>query len=255
MLLAINVGNSNTYFGFFDKKELIASFRISTDSKRNQSEYSALFQKFSSRKAIHFDSITNVVIGSVVPKVTPKIEAFLKQKFPLDPLVVSGNKKLPIKLLVGNPGGVGADIIANLVAANEIYIGKILVIDFGTATTFNLLSEKSSYEGSVIAPGLDLMTNYLSEKTALLPKVSITKPKKVVGKNTVDCMTSGIFYGYIGLVEHIIKNIKKEQGKMKVIATGGNSIVLAREISGIDLVYKNLTLEGLRAIHHYSLKK
>jgi len=244
MLVVFDIGNTNIALGIFEEDKLLDNWKIPTDVGKTQVQYGKLIEKGFTQRKHSLKNITGIVIGSVVPAVTPKIKKAAQQIFSIKPMIVSGKSKLPIKLSVENPKGVGADIIADCVVAHNLFSGTSIAIDLGTATTFNVVSN-NAYIGSVIAPGLSLMTEYLAEKTALLPKIKFNEPQSIIGKTTIDCMKSGIFYGYIGLVENILKKIKTKYKDATVIVTGGNSSLIASRLRGIDKIEPNLTLEGL----------
>lgn len=250
MLLAINIGNSNILLGIFDGVKLVASWRLPTDPAHTVGEYEDVLKKQFFEKKYAFKDTTDVIIGSVVPGLTPTFLELIGKIFSGNPVVVGTGIRLPMKLLVDNPAEVGADIIANVAAAHSIYKGPAIVIDLGTATTFSVVTKRGDFSGMVIAPGLLSMAKGLTQSGALLPEVDVTAPKTIIGTNTVDCMSSGLYYGYIGLVEGLLQRIKSESAwkDAKAIATGGLSSTFANEIHGIDFTNANLTLEGMRII-------
>ncbi|HUQ85111.1 MAG TPA: type III pantothenate kinase [Candidatus Limnocylindrales bacterium] len=238
MLIAINIGNTNITGGIFDGSKILEMWKIS------KNEHEEL-----EKKILKFSKIDGVIIASVVPQITPIIKSLIKKLNLPIPIVVNSKLKLPIRISVDNPDKVGADLIANIVAAYDQYKKPVIVLDSGTATTFCLLSQEGEFTGAVIAGGLQSMSKTLSESTALLPKVEIEKPEKIIGKNTVDSMRSGIYYGYIGLVNEILKRIKKEYIDAFIIGTGGNILNVIDELPLVDEYNQSLTLEGLRIIH------
>lgn len=248
MILTINIGNTTTSLGVFDGEKLLVKWKIASDSKDINSYIKKLKEEFEKHHRL-VKKIDGVIIGSVVPTLTPLVIEFVKRAKLPNVVVVNEKTILPITLHVDKKEEVGADIIADLIAANDLYSKPSVIIDSGTATTFSVLSSKGEFVGTVIAPGLELMAKSLFENTALLPRIAIEKPKTVIGTNTVGCMQSGVFWGYIGLLEGILKRIKHEYKNAIVIGTGGNITKIARETSQIDTIDENLTLKGLRIIY------
>lgn len=250
MLLTIDIGNTNIVLGVFDKEKLLKTWRLQTDQEQRSEEYRNKLKQLFAQEHLSSDSIHGVIIGSVVPILTPKFVSLSGQLFSCQTVIVGANSKLPITLAVDNPNEVGADIIANAVAAHEQYPSNdVIVVDFGTATTFDVVTKKGEYVGSVFAPNIKAMATSLTQSAALLPTISVAKPKAVIGKNSVDCIISGIVYGYIGLVEGILHRIKTEYKQAIIIATGGYSNVITGELSSITVTIENLTLEGLCMIY------
>jgi len=237
--------------GVYKGKELITYWRIATDRQKTADEYGILLQNLFFFHQINPREVTDIIFSSVVPPIMGALEEMAKRYYNIKPLVVGPGIKTGMPILYENPREVGADRIVNAVAAYEKYGGTLIIVDFGTATTFCCVSAKGEYLGGAITPGINIATEALFQKTAKLPKVELVAPKKVIGKNTVNAIQSGIIYGYSGLVDGIVKRMKKELGaaNIKVIATGGIAELIAKDTETIDEVDKLLTLEGLRIIY------
>lgn len=260
MLLVIDIGNTNIVLGIYDGGRLAHHWRIGTKKSRTADEYGIMLMDLFNfatppippllLKGGARGGVDGAIVSCVVP---PLIDTFLEvgeRYFSIKPLIVGPGIKTGMPIITDNPKEVGADRIVNAVAAHEIYKDAVIVVDFGTATTFDYVSKKGEYMGGAIAPGLGISTDALFQRAAKLPRVEISKPKNIVGKNTVDSMQAGIFYGYIGLVDGIIERIKLEVGsKPKVVATGGLAGLMAPESRTIEDVNEFLTLDGLRIIY------
>ncbi|KNZ68859.1 transcriptional activator, Baf family [Thermincola ferriacetica] len=250
MLLVLDVGNTNIVLGVFEGANLLNSWRIATDKQKTVDEYGVQIRVLFDYSGVKPQKIKDVIISSVVPPVTPILEGMAKKYFNVKPMVVGPGIKTSISIKYDNPREVGADRIVNAVAARALYKGPLIVVDFGTATTFCAISEAGEYLGGAIAPGVGISMEALFTRAAKLPRVELIRPKNVIGKNTVSSMQSGIFYGFVGQVDGIIKRIKEEMGAdAYVVATGGLAELIGRESRMIDVVNKNLTLEGLRIIY------
>ncbi len=251
MLLVFDVGNTNTVLGVYDGKKLKHHWRISTDKNKTSDEYGMLIDSLFKYENIKFDNIKDVIISSVVPNVMYSLENFARQYCNKEPLVVGPGIKTGINIKYDNPKQVGADRIVNAVAGYEKYKTALILVDFGTATTFCAVSEKGEYLGGTIAPGIKISSEALFQKASKLPRVELTKPGMSICKTTVEAMQSGIIYGYAGLVDNIVKMMKSElkTDNINVVATGGLSTLIASESDSIDCVDKFLTLEGLRIIY------
>jgi type III pantothenate kinase len=248
MILVVDVGNTNTVLAVFDKGVVVGQWRMSTFANRTRDEYALWFTHFLAQKNIQCAAIKHSVLASVVPQTHFAITHVLKDLFGEAPLVVTGEtiRKAGMTLEVDHPEEVGADRVINALAAYERTKGETIVIDFGTATTFDVVSAKGAYCGGVIAPGINLSLEALQRAAAKLPNVAVGKPTRATGRNTVEAMQSGIYYGYLGLIERIVKEIRAETGmKGQVLATGGLAPLFAAATSTIDALVPDLTIEGL----------
>jgi len=250
MLLVIDVGNTHTVLGVYDGKSLLHHWRVWTDREKTSDEYGILVRNLYDASHLSSQEITSIILSSVVPPLTPTIVDLCVHYFGIQPLVVGPGVKTGISIKMDNPKEVGADRIVNAVAAYARYRKACIVLDFGTATTFDYISAKGDYMGGIIAPGAGISAEALFRQASKLPRVEIAKPPSVIGKNTVSAMQSGLFYGYLGLVEGIIARIRREvRSDPVVVATGGLAPVLAKESSEIHEIDEHLTLEGLRIIY------
>lgn len=254
MILVMDVGNTNIVLGVYKEKELIADWRLSTDSKRTADEYGVqVIQLFLNNK-LDVSDVEGVIVSSVVPNIMYSLEHMIRKYFEIDPIVVGPGVKTGINVKYDNPKEVGADRIVNAVAAHETYRCSLIVIDFGTATTFCAITKSGNYLGGCICPGIKIAADALVERAAKLPRVEITKSPGVICKNTVTSMQAGIFFGYVGQVDYIIGKMKKEmmdagESEPYVIATGGLSKLISSESKHINKIAPFLTLEGLRIIY------
>lgn len=255
MLLAIDLGNTNIKYGVFDGEKLVASFRVSSRISRTADEYGSVLVGLLADRDIKKSDITGIIFSSVIPALNYTVCHMCEFFFGITPLVVGPGVKTGLNVKADNPREVGSDIIVNSVSAYKKYGGPIIVIDFGTATTFDVITEKGELLGVVIAPGIKTSLEGLSTKTAQLPMVELESPKSVIGKNTVHCMQAGIIFGFAGLVDNIINKIKSELGlsEINVVATGGLGEIIAKEVKSINKVDRTLTLDGLKTI--YQLNK
>lgn len=250
MLLAADIGNTNITLGVFDGDKLKANWRIATSVHRMPDEYASLLFSLFARNGISASKITDAVLCSVVPPLEGNFVELCQRYLDVTPLVVAAGVKTGIRICMDNPREVGADRIVNAVAAHQLYGGPVIVIDLGTATTFDAVSEEGDYLGGAIAPGIAIATEALFTRTAVLPRVELTHPKRAIGRNTVAAMQSGIVYGYVGLIEGMVARVRKELSeKAKVVATGGYAELLAEETRMIEVVNPDLTLIGLRLIY------
>jgi type III pantothenate kinase len=250
MLLAVDIGNTNTVFGLFTSAEMRIDWRIETRVERTGDEYAALMRGLFELGGLRLGDVTAGIISSVVPPATAPVERFFARFLGVTPLVVGPGIKTGMPILYENPREVGADRIVNGVAAYARFPQGAIVVDFGTATTFDVVTDKGEYAGGVIAPGLMVSADALFRSTAKLPRVEIARPKHVVGRNTVASIQAGLVFGYAGLVDAIVNRIRSEVAfKPKVVATGGLGPLLAAESTTIEECDDLLTLRGLQILH------
>ncbi|MGQ9546097.1 MAG: type III pantothenate kinase [Dehalococcoidia bacterium] len=250
MLLAIDIGNTNIKLGIFDGDKLKATWSLATGVHRTSDEYGGLLLNLMERKRISPASITGVALCGVVPPLLPTFVELCKRYLDTQPLVVEAGVRTGMRIRLDNPKEVGSDRVVNAVAAQHLYGKPAIVIDLGTATTFDVVSSEGDYLGGAIAPGIVAATEALYTRTAALPRIGLSRPKRVIGKNTISAMQSGIVFGYVALIEGMIQRIERELGsKAKVVATGGQAHLLTQEIPSIDITNPDLTLIGLRLIY------
>jgi type III pantothenate kinase len=260
MLLAIDVGNTNTVLGLYnaDARELVADWRVTTHKNQTSDEYGVLFLNLFGMRQIDVSQITAIVVSSVVPPLDSTIRRLCERYFGLRPMFVEPGIKTGMPLLVDNPAELGADRIVNGVAAFARYGGPLIVVDFGTATTFDVITVRGEYIGGVIAPGLGISADALFSRAAKLARVDVKRPARVIGTNTIAHLQSGLFYGYIGLVDGILERILAElqashpdtgEKAPKVIATGGLAHMLHEDSKFITTIDHMLTLDGLRLLY------
>src|SRR5262245_24103874 len=250
MLLAIDIGNTNIVLGLYLNKQLITHWRLATQAERTADEYGVMITQLVDYAGYHAEQISAIVVSCVVPPMLTTTQELAEKFFKLEPLIVGPGIKTGMPILYESPKDVGADRIVNGIAAYEKFRDSCIIVDFGTATTIDLISKKGEYVGGAIAPGLSISLEALIQRASKLPRIEVVKPKDVVGKNTVSSIQAGIFYGYVGLVDGIVKGIQKQQAiNAKVVATGGLAPLVSSECSSIDEVDEFLTLEGLRIIH------
>jgi type III pantothenate kinase len=257
MLLAIDIGNTNIKYGVFDGDNLKSSFRVSSRMSRTADEYGSVLVGLLSDRGINKSDIDGIIISSVIPALNYTMCHMCEYFFGINPIMVGPGVKTGLNIKADNPKEVGADIIVNSVSAFKKYGGPIIVIDFGTATTFDVITENCELIGVVIAPGIKTSLEGLATKTAQLPMVELDAPKTVIGKNTKHCMQSGIIFGFAGLVESILYRIKKELKvtEIKVVATGGLGEIIAKEVKAINKVDRTLTLDGLKVIYEQNKER
>lgn len=250
MLLVIDVGNTNTVLGLYDGDELVHDWRIRTVVDHTVDEYGMLIYNLYKNSRVSPKAIKDIIISCVVPPMLNILEPLCNKYFNIKPLIVGPGVKTGMPIFYDNPREVGADRIVNAVAAYEKYGGDLIIVDFGTATTFDYVSKKGEYMGGCISPGILIASEALFSKAAKLPRVEISRPKTVIGKDTVSSMQAGILFGYACLVDGLIERIKEEvKSNPKVIATGGLAKVIASETKSIQVVDEMLTLEGLQIIY------
>lgn len=253
MLLAVDIGNTNIVIGVYSQDKLVGSWRTATAAHRMADEYAMLINSFFSYQQMSFTDVHHVVMCSVVPALTTTFSELARRYLKTEAVIIGSDVKTGIKILYDNPREVGADRIANAVAAYKLYGGPSIVVDFGTATTLDAISKEGDYLGGAIAPGITIAAEALFQRAARLYRVALTAPESAIGKNTMTSMQSGILFGYVGLIEGLIARFKRELGPSKVIATGGLAEIVSKESDSIDIVDQDLTLEGLRMI--YELNK
>ena len=251
MILVADVGNTNMTMGVYEGSELKATFRIMTKTPRTSDEYGILLTQLLTSKGIEATSLEGSIIASVVPDVMHSLTGAIVRYTGTTPLIVGPGVKTGIKIVTEDPRAIGADRIVDAVAAYEKYGGPILVIDFGTATTYDLITEDGKFAAGITAPGIRISSEALWKQTAKLPNIEIKKPKSILAQETISSMQAGLMYGQIGQTEYIIKKVKEESGiqSLKVVATGGLGRTIADETDTIDIYDSSLTLDGLRIIY------
>ena len=250
MLLVIDVGNTNTVLGLYRDDHLVRDWRVTTDKSRTVDEYAILIHELFRLSDLHFTDIRDVIISCVVPPMLNTLEGLCRGYFKRKPYIVGPGIKTGMPINYDNPREVGADRIVNAVAAFEKKKRALIVVDFGTATTFDYISARGEYQGGAIAPGLAISAEALFQRASKLPRVEIAQPPQIIAKNTVNSMQAGIFYGYVGLVDGIVTRMCQEAREQPlVIATGGLAGLLAPASQTIDEVDPNLTLEGLLILY------
>ncbi|MEE9490923.1 MAG: type III pantothenate kinase [Dehalococcoidia bacterium] len=250
MLLAIDIGNTNIAIGVFEDERLRATWRLGTDVHKLEDEYASVFLNLLSLKGLAFADIDCAIISSSVPPLVTVFEGLCQRYFEVSPMVVGPGTKTGVRISIDNPREVGADRVVNAAAGHRLYGGPLIVVDFGTATTLDAVSEEGDYLGGAIAPGIGISAEALFEHAAKLPRVELIRPQKAIGRSSVSAMQSGIIFGYVGLIEGIVVRMRKELGgTAKVIATGGLADVICRETDIVDALEPDLTLVGLRLVH------
>lgn len=251
MLLVIDAGNTNTVFAVYDGSKLCGQWRVATDAKRTSDEYGIWLMQIMTYCSINHKKITAAIMSCVVPQVVFALRMLVRQYFHAELLIVGEpNVTLGIQALIDRPSEVGADRLVNAVAAWDRHHTPLIIVDFGTATTFDVVNHEGNYIGGVIAPGVNLSLEALHRAAAKLPNVAVIHPARVTGKDTVQAMQSGIYYGYVGMIEGITSRIKEEAGiPMQVIATGGLAPLFAKATPVINALEPDLIIEGLRLIY------
>ena len=253
MLLAIDIGNTNVVLGVFEGDRLRESWRIGTKASITADEYAVIVKDLFAFSGFDFKQIDGIIISTVVPPLLSIMTEMSRKYFKIEPLVVTSELKTGITLNYENPREIGADRIVNAAAAFSLYGGPLIIIDFGTATTFCAVTKKGEYLGGAITPGVKISAEALYQRAAKLPRVELTRPRTIIGRDTVSAMQAGILYGYAGLVDGIVERMKKELSPdARVIATGGLAELVTPECKSTIEVRPNLTLEGLRLIYDAS---
>lgn len=250
MILVIDVGNTNIVLGLYDGKNLLHDWRLSTNRSSTADEYGMTMYNLFQHAGIKLDQVEGVIISSVVPPLMFVLEQLCLKYVKKAPLIVGPGVKTGLNIRYENPREVGADRIVNAVAAIEMYGSPVIVVDFGTATTFDYIDEAGQYIGGAVAPGIGISTEALYQRAAKLPRIELVKPKSVVGRNTVASMQAGIIFGFAGQVDGIVDRIREEFGtNPKVVATGGLAELISKESRTIETTNQLLTLQGLRIIY------
>jgi len=250
MLLVIDVGNTNMVLGIYRGDTLLENWRVETRASRTEDELGILLRQLFGVAGVDIADVKNVIVSCVVPPMLRSIRVMTQRYLNLEPLIVGPGTKTGMPIRYENPREVGADRIVNAVAAYEQVKSELIIVDFGTATTFDAVSRSGEYLGGAICPGLVVSTEALFQRASKLPRVQVAEPKQVIGRTTVDSLTSGIFYGAVGMVDTIVAGMKVELGgEPRVFATGGLATLIASKSESIDVVAPMLTLEGLRIIH------
>ena len=256
MILVIDVGNTNMTLGVYEKEELLATFRIMTKMPRTSDEYGVLITQILLNRGIKATDLEGSIVASVVPDVMHALMGALVRYTRTRPMSVGPGMKTGIRIVTEDPRAIGADRIVDAVAAYEKYGGPVLVLDFGTATTYDLITEKGEFAAGITAPGMGISSEALWTQAAKLPKIEIRKPKSILAQETITSMQAGLVYGQIGQTEYIIKKVKEESGlkSLKVVATGGLGRLIAQETDAIDIYDSHLTMEGLRILYEKNRK-
>lgn len=257
MLLVIDVGNTNITLGIFEKELLLGTFRMMTTIQRTSDEYGVFISDLIWTKNILLEEIEDVIIGSVVPNVMWSLTSSIIKYLNINPIIIGIGTKTGIKIVTGNPKEIGTDRIIDAVAGVEKYGGPIIVIDFGTATTYDLILEDGSFAAGITCPGIRISANALWKDTAKLPEIIIEKPKSILAKDTITSMQAGLVYGCIGQTEYIISKIKEESRiqDLKVVATGGLGKIISESTDMIQYYDAELTMNGLRLIYNRNKNK
>ncbi|MCR4693767.1 MAG: type III pantothenate kinase [Pseudobutyrivibrio sp.] len=251
MLLAIDVGNTNITLGVFDGEELLGNFRVTTKINRTSDEFGVVFKDILRANDLDFAKVEDVIIASVVPAVMHSLTSSIIKYFNITPVIVEAGIKTGIRIATENPKQIGADRIVDAAGAFELYGGPVIVIDYGTATTYDLVDGTGAFMAGVTAPGIRISAKALWQDAAKLPEIEIKKPEKILAKETISSMQAGLVYGQIGQTEYIVKHMIEESGfeNVKVVATGGLGNLISSETACIDIYNPNLTLYGMKFIY------
>jgi type III pantothenate kinase len=255
MLLAVDLGNTNVVLGLYEGEKLVQTFRVATVRSRTEDEYAVLLQQLFSLRQLSFHAVSAAIIASVVPQLTDVMISAIRQAVGREPLIVGPGLKTGMSVLYDNPHDVGADRIVDAVAAYARYQSAVIVVDFGTATTFNCISPKGEYLGGVIVPGVKVSLEGLLQSAAKLRPVELTAPPRVMGRNTTHALQSGVIHGYAAMVDGLVERLVEELGfPCRIIATGGLSSLIGKHAKRIEELDLNLTLEGLRILYERNSK-
>ncbi len=256
MILVIDVGNTNITFGVYKKTELVTTFRMMSNVSRTSDEYGMMITALLANNGVPAEKISGAIIASVVPNLMHALTGAVAKYIKVKPMVVGPGTKTGIRIVTENPREIGADRIVDAVGAYEKYGGPVLVLDFGTATTYDLVTEKGEFAAGITAPGIKISAKALWNDTAKLPEIEIKKPKSILAQETISSMQAGLVYGQIGQTEYIIKCVKEESGfdNLKVVSTGGLGRLISDETDMIDVYDASLTLDGLRFIYEKNAK-
>ncbi|MFC1713831.1 type III pantothenate kinase [Candidatus Poribacteria bacterium] len=249
MILAIDVGNTNIVIGVFDNETIVDSWRLSTDKTKTADEYRLLLSQLLHQGGIETDQIAGIVISCVVPPILARLQEMCARQFQQEPTIVSTDLDVGLTILYDNPKVLGADRMANAVGGYAEYGGPLIIVDFGTSTNFDVVSAEGAYLGGAIAPGVRISSEALSERAAMLPRIDMRIPPQAIGKNTMGSMQSGLYFGFLGQMEEIIRRIKSELSQEpRVVATGGLARLMAEGSELVEVIDPDLTLKGLRII-------
>ncbi len=256
MLLVVDVGNTNITYGVYEGEKLVSTFRMTTKMARTSDEYGIMIRDLLGANGQDWEKVTGCIVASVVPNVMYSLTGAIVKYLKVKPIIVGVGTKTGIKVITEAPKEIGPDRIVDAVGAYEKYGGPILVLDFGTATTYDLITEKGEFAAGITAPGIRISAKALWEDTAKLPEIEIKKPKSILAQETISSMQAGLVYGQIGQTEYIISQVKKESGydNLKVVATGGLGRIISDETDAIEVYDSNLTLDGLRLIYEKNKK-
>lgn len=250
MIFVVDVGNTNMIFGLYEGDALRYHWRMETSSAKTEDEYAMMIKALFADAGLTFANVDGIVISSVVPPIMFALQRMCEKYFHINPMIIGPGIETGMDIETNDPKEVGADRIVNAVAAKHLFGAPLIVVDFGTATTYCYIDEKGQYRGGAIAPGIQISTEALIAQASKLPRIEIAKPASVVGANTVDAMQSGIFYGYVGQVEGIVSRMKAETNQdLQVVATGGLARLIGEKTSWIDHIEPFLTLKGLQLIY------
>ena len=257
MLVCIDIGNTNITLGLINNDQIVGKYRLTTKARRSSDEFGLMLQSFISRENIEKEDIDDVIITSVVPKVMHSCRNGVFKFFGIEPIIVRPGLKSGISVQMENPRSVGADRIVDCAGAYFHYGGPVLVIDFGTATTYDYVDESGAFQGGITAPGIRISAKALWEDAAKLPEIEIKKPASILGKDTITSMQAGLVYGQIGQTEYIINRVKAEVGleNIKTVVTGGLGRIIANETDAVDIYDPNLTLKGINLVYKKQNRK